>query len=90
LKVGELTLEARVSSFENGLQVYRDIYLIRLKSTKCNLLIMEDYVPLIGMIEGSVSIVGKEQEVIFEEITGFYCHNRNVFSLLVKEYSHVD
>lgn len=82
-------MEVRVSSFENGLQVYSDIQLIRIKSTKYNLLIMKDYMPIIGKVEGKISFVGEDQEVVLEDIQGFFCHKHNVFSLLLKENSYV-
>lgn len=87
--IAEMGMEVRVSSFANGLQVYRNIQMIRVKSTKYNLLIMEDYMPIIGEIQGSVSFVGEEQKVDLEDIQGFFCHKHNVFSLLVKENSYV-
>jgi hypothetical protein len=82
-------MEVRVSSYENGLQVYDNIHLIRVKSTKYNLLILEDYMPIIGEVHGNVSFVGEEQEVVLNDIQGFFCHKHNVFSLLIKENSHV-
>ncbi len=85
----EKGMEVRVSSFAKGLQVYRNIHMIRVKSIKYNLLIMEDYMPIIGEIQGSVSFVGEEQKIDLEDIQGFFCHKHNVFSLLVKEDSHV-
>lgn len=86
----ESGMEVRVSSFENGLEVYHNVQLIRVKSAKYNLLIMEDYLPVIGQIDGSVSFVGEEKEYSIENIQGFFCHKHNVFSLLIKERSHVD
>lgn len=82
----EQGMEVRVSSFENGLEVYQNVHLIRVKSAKYNLLIMEDYLPVIGKIDGSVNFVGEEQEYSFENIQGFFCHKHNVFSLLIKEW----
>ncbi len=81
-------MEVRVSSFENGLQVYQDIKMIRVKSKKYNLLIMEDFVPIIAEINGSITILGKKQEMVLENIQGFFCHRHNVFSLLLKEKVH--
>lgn len=82
-------MEVRVSSFENGLQVYSNIELIRVKSNKYNLLIMKGYMPVIGEIHGSISIKGEEQDITLDDIQGFFCHKHNVFSLLIKENAHV-
>lgn len=82
-------MEVHVFSFENGLQVYHNIDLIRVKSTKYNLLIMKGYMPVIGEIHGNVSFTGEEHDIALDNIQGFFCHKHNVFSLLVKENAHV-
>jgi hypothetical protein len=81
-------IEVRVSSFENGLQVYHDINMIRVKSKTYNLLIMEDYAPIIAEIDGSITFLGRKEEIVLEDIRGFFCHRHNVFSLLLKESAH--
>ncbi|HHZ17539.1 MAG TPA: hypothetical protein PLJ33_02895 [Peptococcaceae bacterium] len=83
-------MEVRISSFEKGLEVYQNVLFIRVTSEKYNLLIMEDYMPIIGKVEGSVTFLAEDQEHTLENIEGFFYHKHNVFSLLIKESSHVD
>ena len=47
---------ARVYSIVNGVKEIQHVRLIRIKSRKYNLLIMEDYMPVLGEIDGDVTI----------------------------------
>ena len=47
-------IKVRIFDIENGLREYKDIKIIRIISKDYNLLIMKDYLPIIGEIEGSV------------------------------------
>ena len=49
-------IKVRIFDIENGLREYKDIKIIRIISKDYNLLIMKDYLPIIGEIEGSVDI----------------------------------
>ena len=57
--------------------------MIRIKSKDHNLLIMEDYMPVIGEITGRVEFVFDDQSIPYENIHGFYMHKQNIFSLLI-------
>ena len=49
-------IKVKVFDIRNGMRVYDDIKIIRIISKDYNLLIMKDYLPIIGEIEGSVDI----------------------------------
>lgn len=83
-------IEVIVISFQNGFQIYHNVKLIRLISKKYSLLMMVDYMPVVGELEGKLEIVSESDEVSFENIRGFYVMKNNVFKLLVKEDSHVE
>ena len=51
---------------------------------KYNLLIMKDYWPVIGEINGNVYIDGKEEHA-YENIKGFYMLSHNIFRLIIVE-----
>lgn len=53
-------IKVRIFDIENGLREYKDIKIIRIISKDYNLLIMKDYLPIIGEIEGSVDIKNDE------------------------------
>ena len=86
-------IKVRIFDIENGLREYKDIKIIRIISKDYNLLIMKDYLPIIGEIEGSVDI--KNDEVIpfsiiddklsFKNIKAFYMNSNNEFNLMIKE-----
>jgi hypothetical protein len=78
-------IQAQVSSFRDGLQVYNNISIVRVLSRDTNLLIMEDYMPIIGEIDGTVDFIGKEFVQTLEGVRGFFCHDHNVFFLLLKD-----
>jgi len=49
------------------------------------LLIMVDYLPLIGDFEGSIDIKGDKVDLSFKDIKGFYMNSNNVFNLMINE-----
>ncbi len=83
-------IQVRVFSLKNGLQVYDKALMIHVKSKKNSLLIMEDYLPIIGMVDGSIVISWADDEMTLSGIKGFYCHEHNSFFLLLKENSNVE
>ena len=74
-----------VSDFANGLRVFRDVKLIRVKSSDYSLLIMEDYFPVLGQVNGRIELVSEDQLVDLGTLKGFYVHRDYEFSLLIKE-----
>lgn len=77
----------KVFSYENALQTYDDIALIRIKSKNSSLLIMEDYLPIVGEINGDVSFANDKDEVSLKNIRGYYVHRKNMFELILKNAS---
>ena len=80
-------ISAEVVDTANGLQQYDNIRMIRVKSNNYNLLIMEDYLPVIGEVNGYVEIIFDDETIKLENIHGFYMHKKNKFSLLVERAS---
>lgn len=74
----------KILNIKEGIQTYKDIKFVRIKSDKYNLLIMRDYLPIIGEVNGSVEIEGIESFKI-ENIKGYYINKNNEFSLIIKE-----
>ena len=54
-------------------------------SNDYNLLIMQDYLPIIVKIEGSVDINSKQIELNYQNIKAFYMNSNNIFNLMIKE-----
>lgn len=78
-------IKVRIFNIENGLREYKDIKIIRIISKDYNLLIMKDYLPIIGEIEGSVDIKNDEVNLSFNDIKAFYMNSNNEFNLMIKE-----
>lgn len=88
-------MEAIVISYKNGFTIYHSVKLIRLLGRNLNLLIMADYMPTLGEINGRVEILYEEtlesveeKCISFENITGFFVIKNNIFKLLLKEDSN--
>lgn len=78
---------AEVVDAANGLKQYENIRMIRVKSHDYNLLVMEDYLPVIGEVNGYVELIFDDETIKLENIHGFYMHKKNKFSLLVERAS---
>ena len=81
----DIGIKVRIFNIENGLREYKDIKIIRIISKDYNLLIMKDYLPIIGEIEGSVDIKNDEVNLSFKDIKAFYMNSNNEFNLMIKE-----
>ena len=53
-------------------------------SKRYNLLIMADYLPIIGELEGDVFFRTAEKEYQRENLKGYFMHKNNEFSLMLK------
>ena len=78
-------MKVRIFDLSKGLVEYENIKVIRIVSTDYNLLVMEDYVPMLGEIDGSVDIKSEDIEINYKSIKAFYMNSGNVFNLMIKE-----
>ena len=78
-------MKVRVFDMEHGLVEYEDVKTIRIISRDYNLLIMKDYLSVIGEIVGSVDIKGDNVDLSFKQIRAFYMNSKNVFNLMIEE-----
>jgi len=82
----EQTREMKVRVFDlNGLVEYEDVKIVRIISKDYNLLIMKDYLPIIGEIDGNVDIKSEKEEVNLKNIKAFYMNSNNEFNLMIRE-----
>ena len=61
-------IKVRVFDMEDGLLEYENIKSVRIVSKDYNLLIMKDYMPIIGEINGNVDIIGQDTNISFKKI----------------------
>ena len=78
-------IKVRIFDMEHGLTEYENVKTIKIVSRDYNLLIMKDYLSVIGEIVGSVDIKGDEVDVTFNGIIAFYMNSNNVFNLMIEE-----
>lgn len=82
-------IEPIIISYNNGFTAYHDVKMIRLKGEHMNLLIMADYMPTLGEINGNVELVREDgfggEIVSLNDVSGFFVVKNNVFKLLLKE-----
>ena len=78
-------IKVRIFDMQHGLREYDDVKIIRIISKDYNLLIMKDYLPIIGEIEGSIDIKNDTSDLSFPKIRAFYMNSNNIFNLMIKE-----
>ena len=78
-------IKAKILSMQTGLVEYNDVKFIRIVSDKYNLIILKDYLPIIGEIIGNIEIERMKETVKLEKITGYYVHEHNKFNLFLKD-----
>ena len=78
-------MKVRIFNLERGLVEYEHVKIIRIISKNYNLLVMQDYLPMLGEIEGSVDIKNEDIEINYKNIKAFYMNSGNVFNLMIKE-----
>ena len=79
-------ITARIIDVRSGLQVLTGVYAVRIHSTDFYALIMNDYLPALGKIDGDITFLNREGEHIYRSIRGFYKHQHNEFTLLIEEH----
>ncbi|MDR2354811.1 MAG: hypothetical protein LBE16_01310 [Clostridiales Family XIII bacterium] len=77
-------MRAHVLHYAEGLTDIERVHAIRIGDPGYNLLIMDDYAPVIGMVRGTVRILSDERELVMEGIKGFYRLLKNDFTLLIQ------
>ena len=77
--------KVKVFDLKSGLVEYDNVKSVRIVSKDYNLLIMKDYLSILGEIIGDVNIRTDKEEINFEKIKAFYINSDNVFNLMIKE-----
>ena len=78
-------IKVRIFDLNKGVLEYEHMKIIRIISKDYNLLIMQDYLPIIGEIDGSIEIKNEEINLSYKKINAFYMSSNNVFNLMIKE-----
>ncbi len=75
----------KIFTLKNGLEEIQDVRVIRILSKEYNLLIMKDYMPIIGNINGTIEIETSTETKKIDNLFAYYVNRNNVFKLIVKE-----
>ena len=73
-----------VYTFKDGIQTFNEVTAIRIKSKDYNLLILKDYLAIVGEIEGDIEIETVDGKTLYEKVKAYYLNNSNVFNLLIE------
>ena len=82
------TLTVNIFDLKTGLTTYSNVEYIRITSSDYNLLIMLDYMPIIGEIKGKVDIKIPEEEIHLDNIFASYMNSNNTFNLMIQGEYH--
>lgn len=74
----------KVFDMISGMLVYENVTIVRIKSKDYNLLIMKDYMPIIGEIDGTLEIEGENINISYDNIKGYYMHYDNTFNIIIE------
>lgn len=85
----EPAIYASVLSLSGGMKTYENVAMVRIVSQDYNLLVLKDYMPTIGKVDGSVQIIGEDIMENLEDIKGYYVFRKNQFELLIEEDMYV-
>lgn len=77
-------ITVNIFDLKTGLTTYENVEYVRITSSDYNLLIMVDYMPIIGEIKGKVDIKLKDDEIHIEHIFASYMNSKNVFNLMIQ------
>ena len=81
----EASIRVKIFSLQSGLEILENVKVIRIKSKDYNLLIMPDYMPLLGEIQGNIDFENSEKSKSLKNINAYYMNTNNEFSLIVRE-----
>lgn len=80
-------INARIIDARAGLRVLDGVYAVRIHSRDFYALIMNDYLPTLGKVEGDVIFLNRDGEYPCLGVRGFYKHQHNEFTLLIEEHT---
>lgn len=64
---------------------YDDVKFIKIRSQKYNLIIMKDYLPIIGEIQGEIQIGREKEDINMKKVRGYFMHKHNKFNLFYSD-----
>lgn len=85
----EGVITAKIMGMAKGFSQLEGVKLIYLKSKDYQTMIMADFVPTFGRVQGDVTLLTREREIRVRNVDGFFTVSHNTFVLLLKEENYV-
>ena len=77
-------ITVNVFELKTGLTTYNNCEYIRITDEKYNLLVMLDYTPIIGEVNGNIDIMYNGSEIHYKNIKASYMNSNNIFILMIQ------
>lgn len=82
---GKGSIKVRIIDEKDGLRVIEHVTAIRVHSSNYVLLIMKDYSPTLGEIEGDLVFLMEDGELFLKDIHGCFKQQDNEFTVIIEE-----
>ena len=73
----------KIFTLKKGLRKIEDVSAIRIKSKDYNLLILKDYVAIMGRIDGDFSIETNDGIIEYKNVDAYYVNSNNEFNVII-------
>lgn len=73
----------KIFTLKKGLRKLEDVSAIRIKSKDYNLLILKDYIAIIGRITGEFSIEVNDDIIEYKDVDAYYVNSNNEFNVII-------
>lgn len=74
-------ITVQLLNIAGDVKLYEDVKFIKIRSQKYNLIIMKDYLPIIGEIQGEIQIGREKEDINMKKVRGYFMHKHNKFNL---------
>lgn len=79
--VEEQNITVQLLNVNGEVEQFDDVKFIKIKSKKYNLIIMKDYLPIIGEVQGKIEIGRRDKNIEMKRVKGYFMHKHNKFNL---------
>ena len=78
-------ITVQLLNIAGDVKLYDDVKFIKIKSKKYNLIIMRDYLPIIGEIQGEIQIGREKENIDMKKVRVYFMHKHNQFNLFYSD-----
>ena len=79
--VKDKDITVQLLNINGDVRQFDDVKFIKIKSKNYNLIIMKDYLPIIGEVQGKIEIGREEENIEMKRVKGYFMHKHNKFNL---------